>query len=169
AWGGSVSERLRYAEMLRPDGTTVVLGKDEMAYRYRGSRLKKAPGEVVAQAGDVVLRASFALRPGDAVALQEKIAQYRRERLERQPQQASAGSVFKNPPGDHAGRLIEAAGLKGTRRGQAQVSEKHGNFIVNLGGATAPDVLALINLARERVKATTGVELELEVQLVGQW
>jgi UDP-N-acetylmuramate dehydrogenase len=83
--------------------------------------------------------------------------------------EASAGSTFKNPAGDYAGRLIEAAGLKGARIGQAQISPKHANFIINLGGAKAEDVLALVNLARERVKEGAGVELELEVQLVGDW
>jgi UDP-N-acetylmuramate dehydrogenase len=77
--------------------------------------------------------------------------------------------MFKNPPGDHAGRLIDAAGLKGTRSGNAQISEVHANFFVNLGGAHAADVLALIELARATVRAQFGVELELEIELVGEW
>src|SRR3972149_6835382 len=79
----------------------------------------------------------------------------------------SAGSIFKNPPVDYAGRLVEVAGVKGARIGQAIISEKHGNFFVNLGGATATDVLALIALARERVRTTSGIDLELEIRVVG--
>lgn len=86
-----------------------------------------------------------------------------------QPKLRSAGSLFKNPPGDHAGRLIEAAGLKGARRGSAQISEAHANFVVNLGGATADDVLALATLAQDEVKARFGVELEWEVKRVGEF
>ncbi|HWT83716.1 MAG TPA: UDP-N-acetylenolpyruvoylglucosamine reductase, partial [Candidatus Methylomirabilis sp.] len=80
----------------------------------------------------------------------------------------SAGSIFKNPPGDYAGRLVEASGVKGSRIGGAMISEKHGNFFVNLGGARAADVLALIRLARERVRALTGIDLELEIRVVGE-
>jgi UDP-N-acetylmuramate dehydrogenase len=80
----------------------------------------------------------------------------------------SAGSIFKNPPGEHAGRLVDRAGVKGTRIGGAMISEKHGNFFVNLGGARAADVLALVELARERVRATTGIELELEIRVIGE-
>jgi len=77
--------------------------------------------------------------------------------------------VFKNPPGDYAGRLIEAAGLKGAGRGGAAISTVHANFVVNQGGATAADVEALIDLARREVEAGTGVRLELEIELVGEW
>ena len=169
AWGGSVAECLRRAQMLLPNGEVAWLGPGDLAYGYRASLLKGAPGQVVRGNAGVVLRATFALRAGDPAALLEAVARYRRERLARQPAEPSAGSVFKNPPGDYAGRLIEAAGLKGARQGQAQISEKHANFIVNLGGARAADVLALIELARRRVLAATGIDLELEVQLVGDW
>ena len=84
------------------------------------------------------------------------------------PPQASAGSVFKNPPGDYSGRLIEAAGLKGTQIGKAQISPRHANFIVNLGGARAADITALIALARRTVQQQSGVELELEIELRGE-
>jgi UDP-N-acetylmuramate dehydrogenase len=168
AWGGTTADCLRHAEVFRR-GEVVVLRQADLGYAYRASTLKKAPGEVVKGAGDVVLRASFSLRPGDAQALLATIAHFRQQRLASQPVEASAGSTFKNPPGDYAGRLIEAAGLKGTRIGQAQISPKHANFIINLGGAKAEDVLALVNLARQRVKEGAGVELELEVQLVGDW
>ncbi|MBP2672123.1 MAG: UDP-N-acetylmuramate dehydrogenase, partial [candidate division NC10 bacterium] len=78
------------------------------------------------------------------------------------------GSIFKNPPGEYAGRLVEQVGLKGTRMGNAMISAKHGNYIVNLGGARAADVLALVTLARERVRTATGIDLELEVKIVGE-
>jgi UDP-N-acetylmuramate dehydrogenase len=83
--------------------------------------------------------------------------------------QQSAGSVFKNPPGDYAGRLIEQAGLKGVIHGKAQISERHANFIVNLGGASAADVVALMKEARNRVHEKFGVDLELEVEPRGEW
>ncbi len=81
----------------------------------------------------------------------------------------NAGSVFKNPPGGFAGKLLEDAGLKGERRGGAAFSEQHANFIVNLGGAQADEVRALIDLARDRVRAKAGISLEPEVRLVGEW
>jgi len=86
-----------------------------------------------------------------------------------QPPGASVGSMFKNPPGDYAGRLIEQAGLKGMQIGDAQISPVHANFFVNMGSASADDVKALIDLARERVRQRFGVELELEVELIGEW
>ena len=79
------------------------------------------------------------------------------------------GSMFKNPPGDYAGRLIEAAGLKGARVGDAQISPLHANFFINLGNARSSDILALIEMAQEQVKDIFGVELELEIELVGEW
>ena len=92
------------------------------------------------------------------------------ERIAKQPlAQPNTGSIFRNPPGDHAGRLIEAAGLKGTRIGDAVVSEKHANFIVNTGNATATEVRALMRKCQAAVKAAFGVELVPEVELVGQW
>jgi UDP-N-acetylmuramate dehydrogenase len=101
--------------------------------------------------------------------LRQAIDEHKLYRKRTQPPQQSAGSVFKNPPGDYAGRLIEAVGLKGLTHGRAQISERHANFIVNMGGATATDVAALIKEARSRVYAQFGVELELEVELRGAW
>ncbi len=86
-----------------------------------------------------------------------------------QPPGASMGSMFKNPPGDYAGRLIEAAGLKGARIGQVEVSPVHANFFVNHGGAFARDVITLVEVVRRRVREQFGIELELEIQLVGDW
>ncbi len=118
---------------------------------------------------EMIVGATFLLRPDDPAAIQKRVAYYKQHRKDTQPPQQSAGSVFKNPEGDYAGRLIESVGLKGTRIGNAAISEKHANFIVNLGGASAADVVALIALARRTVRERSGVELELEVELRGDW
>ena len=96
------------------------------------------------------------------------MAEYLAQRRRTQPQGRSAGSTFKNPLPDYAGRLLEAAGMKGRQRGQAQFSPLHANFMMNLGGARAADVLALLALARERVREMSGVELETELEIVGE-
>jgi UDP-N-acetylmuramate dehydrogenase len=113
--------------------------------------------------------AELVLEPGDVMAAQARIKELLARRGATQPtQQPSCGSVFRNPPGDHAARLIETAGLKGRRRGDAQVSEKHANFIVNLGAARAADIEALIHEVQDRVQATHSVRLETEVRMVGE-
>jgi UDP-N-acetylmuramate dehydrogenase len=115
------------------------------------------------------LAATLALEPGDVTESQGRIRELLKRRNNSQPiGQPSCGSVFRNPPGDHAARLIEAAGLKGALIGGAQVSEKHANFIINQGNATAADIEALIRRVRERVKADNGVELVTEVHIVGE-
>ncbi|HEX2994302.1 MAG TPA: hypothetical protein VHP14_05740, partial [Anaerolineales bacterium] len=98
-----------------------------------------------------------------------KIEQFGVHRKATQPPGASMGSMFKNPNGDYAGRLIEAAGLKGTRIGNAEVSPLHGNFFINHGATKAEDIKALIELVMKKVKETQGVDLELEIELVGEW
>ena len=105
----------------------------------------------------------------DPGLLKQKAAQFSQRRRQTQPPGATIGSMFKNPPGDHAGRLLEAAGLKGMRIGQAEISRVHANFFVNLGGATARQVRALIDRAREAVRVKFDVALELEIQFVGEW
>jgi UDP-N-acetylmuramate dehydrogenase len=120
------------------------------------------PGEIIAQLGIILHRS-------DPLRLRELIDAYKLHRKQTQPPQQSAGSVFKNPLGDYAGRLIEAVGLKGAIHGRAQLSERHANFIVNVGGARAADVAALIKEAHNRVREQFGVELELEVELRGEW
>jgi UDP-N-acetylmuramate dehydrogenase len=108
--------------------------------------------------------------PADPAAIKARLDDIRRWRREHQPlSQPSAGSVFRNPPGDSAGRLIDACGLKGTRLGGAAISAKHANFIVNEGGATAADVRRLAELARKAVVARFGIELSYEVQFIGDW
>ena len=105
----------------------------------------------------------------DPEKLRATIEEYKRHRKVTQPPQKSAGSVFKNPPGDYAGRLVDQSGLKGKTHGKAQISKRHANFFVNVGGASAADVVALIVEARNRVHEQFSVDLELEVELRGEW
>jgi UDP-N-acetylmuramate dehydrogenase len=115
------------------------------------------------------LQLGIRLHHEDPQKLRALVDQYKQHRKQTQPPQKSAGSIFKNPPGDFAGRLIEEAGLKGKRHGKAQISPRHANFIVNLGGASAADITALIIEAHNRVLDKFGVNLELEVELRGEW
>ncbi len=118
---------------------------------------------------EIIMQLGVRLHREDPRKLRTTIDEHKQYRKRTQPPQQSAGSVFKNPPGDFAGRLIEAVGMKGRMHGKAQISERHANFIVNVGGASAADVAALIREARGRVYEQFGVELELEVELRGEW
>ncbi len=167
AWGGDVASALIQAVLLAPGGTVVEWPVERFEYGYRTSVLKRP--RLPSEPTPVVLEAEFALQPGERIALEGRVAELAARRKASQPAGASCGSVFKNPPGDHAGRLIEAAGLKGRRQGGAEISPVHGNFIVNRGDASAADVWFLIGLARRAVQAQFGVELKLEIELVGDW
>ena len=136
----------------------------DLKLAYRTSRFKEQDLR-----GEVILSTDFTLTSESANVLTERVARYNALRQATQPRRASAGSVFKNPPGLSAARLIERAGLKGKRIGNAQVSRKHANFIVNLGSATANDVLGLITLVGQEILHLFDVELELEIELVGEW
>lgn len=118
---------------------------------------------------EIIMQLGIRLHREDPQVLRQRIEQYKQHRKQTQPPQQSAGSVFKNPPGDFAGRLIEQVGMKGTTIGGARISERHANFIVNVGGASAADVAALIQEAHNRVHQQFGVNLELEVELRGEW
>ena len=163
AHGRDTASTLDHADVLhRHDGR----GRweiEQLEFDYRSSWLKRNPGQAVVLAG------RFDLEPSDPAAVRSTMEEYVEYRQQTQPTGASIGSMFKNPEGDHAGRLIEAAGLKGERRGEAEISSKHANFFVNHGGATAADVYALIELAQQRVAEKFDVELELEVELLGDW
>ncbi|GAC1344121.1 MAG: UDP-N-acetylmuramate dehydrogenase [Ktedonobacteraceae bacterium] len=135
---------------------------DEQGYPIVAPRGLIEPAEIIMQLG-------IRLHHEDPQNLRKLIEQYKQHRKRTQPPQQSAGSVFKNPAGDFAGRLIEEAGMKGMMQGKAQISERHANFIVNSGGATATDVVTLIREARKRVHEKFGVDLELEVELRGDW
>jgi UDP-N-acetylmuramate dehydrogenase len=163
---GDLASNFLVAEILQQDGTVRRWSKSELGFAYRTSRLKqlKAQGRPA-----VVLGAELALSAGQPEALQAKVDQFVAHRKRTQPPGASLGSMFKNPPGDFAGRLIEAAGLKGSRLGQVEISSLHANFFVNLGDGRAADVLALIRQAQAAVLHQFGVKLELEVELVGEW
>jgi UDP-N-acetylmuramate dehydrogenase len=144
--------------VVEPDGRARWRGPDGVQARYRRTDLD----------GCVVLAADLELRPGCPERLRERRLELVRRKAAVQPVEArSAGCVFKNPAGGSAGRLIDELGLKGLRRGGAVVSPLHGNFIVNEGGATPEDVLALVEDVRGRVRAACGVELLTEVRLIG--
>jgi UDP-N-acetylmuramate dehydrogenase len=166
AHGGELGGSLVVAEILQQDGTVRRWNPAELAFEYRASRLKrlKAQGRAT-----VILAAELRLAEGEPATLQARMEEFTAHRRRTQPPGASLGSMFKNPPGDYAGRLIEAAGLKGARLGQAQISPLHANFFVNLGQARAADILALIHKAHAAVLKQFGVDLELEVELVGEW
>lgn len=164
AFGGDVAGTLLSAQLLEADGSVVERPVEWFAFDYRTSCLKRQP---VGQRRTVLLAASFNLQPGNPAALEQRAAEILEWRQTRHPSGATMGSTFKNPPGTHAGYLIEQAGLRGYRIGGAQISEKHGNFFMNVGHATAADVLALIEHARNEVLRQFGVELELEIELLG--
>ena len=162
AFGGDVSGDLISAELLTMEGKETFT-VEQFGYGYRTSVLKR--GELKA----MVLSAEFALKNSTKEEVTVKIQQFSAHRKTTQPPGASMGSMFKNPNGDYAGRLIEAAGLKGTRIGNAEISPLHGNFFVNQENTKAEDIRALIELVQKTVKEKQGVELELEIELVGEW
>ena len=164
AFGSSISEHLIWAELLTPDRRLERLSAAELDYGYRSSRLKR--GELP---GTVVVRGVLRLHRAAVEQTTARVAAFQRQRTLSQPRLLSAGSVFANPEGDYAGRLIEAAGLKGRRIGGAEISTQHANFIVNPGGATARDVYDLMRLAQESVWASAGVWLQAEIELLGRW
>lgn len=161
AYGHFFYEPLEAVEIIDKNGCLKQLAVDELEYGYRNTSLMRE--------GAVVTKVILALKKGDARELTAQVESTLQTRRKNQPLDLpSAGSVFKNPPGDHAGRLVEAAGLRGLSHGGAQVSEKHGNFIVNLGQAKATDVLSLIDEVRNIVKEKFDVILEPEVRLIGE-
>lgn len=160
AHGACIADYLKWVTILDARGVVCELPKTELAFAYRTSRFKQAREEIV-------LRAEFELHRDDPQACIARMRQYTEHRRRTQPTEPSVGSMFKNPPGDAAGRLIDAAGLKGMRVGGVAVSTVHANFFVNRGGAMASEVLQLVEIVRERVRVQFGVELELEIQVVG--
>ncbi len=170
AHGSETADILVEAEVISPDGTPTTLKPEDLGFRYRTSRLQGSH--------KIVTSATFQLSPGhDAAAVKAATATDLRQRRETQPYHLpNCGSVFRNPPradaegrAYSAGRLIQLAGLKGHQIGQAQISTLHANFIVNLGGAKASDVLALIRYAQAAVYERNGVELKTEVKIIGSF
>jgi UDP-N-acetylmuramate dehydrogenase len=170
AHGGDMAGNLELAEILHLDEEA---GQEQprreawpqarLGLEYRSSIFKRRPGKAV------VLSAVLKLKHSSPQAVQARLDEYVAYRRRTQPPGASMGSMFKNPPGDYAGRLIEAAGMKGIRIGNAQISSLHANFFINQGEANAADVFSLIQMARQAVANKFGVKLELEIELVGEW
>jgi UDP-N-acetylmuramate dehydrogenase len=161
AFGGEIGRVVERLEGVHPSGRAEDLPRARLAFEYR--RLELPPGWIIT---GVRLR----LERGAAVEMRARVAAAREKRKKSQPLGLpNAGSIFKNPPNAYAGRLLEEAGFKGLERGGARISERHANVIVNQGGATAEDVRSLMEEMRERVYARSGILLEPEVKLVGEW
>jgi UDP-N-acetylmuramate dehydrogenase len=163
AFGSEVGEILESAEVVLPSGEVMRFSAQDLRISYRHSALQDPPLK-----GAVVTEVWLRLSPGDKETARQEVRRVMSERKASQPTGVrSLGSTFKNPDGAHAGRLLDSCGLKGITVGGAQVSTEHANFICNLGGARAADVLALTDLMRQRVRKQFGVELELEIIPVG--
>jgi UDP-N-acetylmuramate dehydrogenase len=162
AHGSSISEVLDHVEVWSlPESRVIALRADDIGFSYRRSQLP---------ARSFVVNARFALSPAEREDIRQRMSEAREWRRATQPLgEPNCGSVFKNPPNDHAARLVEECGLKGLSVGGAMVSPKHANFIVTSPGATAADVLGVIGVVVTRVREMTGVTLEREVQLVGRF
>jgi len=159
AWGREMKDVVASISILDADGRMKDISRKDLLFEYRRLELPE---------GAIITDADFLLVRGEKGAIRGRISEIAVARRERHPvAQRSAGSVFKNPPGCPAGKMIEAAGLKGLRVGGAEVSQKHGNFIVNTGGAKAADVIALIDTIRERIRDTRGILLEQELKIIG--
>jgi len=154
-----IGDVITLLKLVREDGALGTLKREDLNFQYRESHLPP---------DSVVLEVTLALERGDPKAIRADIHKRLMARKATQPlSYPNAGSIFKNPPGDYAARLIEKAGLKGTRIGGAEISRQHANFIINKGAARAEEVMALIKIARQKVLEETGIKLELEVKLWG--
>ncbi|MDP8925047.1 MAG: UDP-N-acetylmuramate dehydrogenase [Chloroflexota bacterium] len=164
AFDSSMANTLIDLDLVTAGGEPRTLTNADLRYEYRASVLKR--GEL----GPILVTSvRCAVRRVDPIQASSRIVEQQATRSATQPRQLSAGSIFANPPGDYAGRLVEAAGLKGERCGGAEISGHHANFIVNTGGATATDVYCLLHRAQQTVWERFGVWLRPEVQLVGAW
>ena len=162
AYGGEIRQVLKSADVLTPGGEVLTLPVEEMKMGYRTS--------IVSKMDYVVLAAELVLRKGDKEKIRAKMDELKEKRVSKQPLEfGSAGSTFKRPEGYFAGRLIEEAGLRGFRVGNAQVSEKHCGFVINRGGATAREVAELMETIVRRVEENSGVRLEPEVKRIGEF
>ncbi|HEY2664707.1 MAG TPA: UDP-N-acetylmuramate dehydrogenase [Candidatus Binataceae bacterium] len=161
AFGGEMARVVTQVHGVTGQGQRQALSRNEVNFAYRRTDLP---------VGFIITRVEFELERGDRQSLRARVAELKNKRGSRQPRGLpNAGSIFRNPPGAFAGKLLESAGLKGERHGKAAFSDRHANFIVNLGGARAEDVHALIEIARRRVRESSGIWLEPEVRLVGDW
>lgn len=161
AYGGEVQDVIVQCTVLTPSGEKLVLSKEDLELGYRKS--------IISKNGYYVLSAEFELQKGNQEEIDAKIADLTFQRESKQPLEfPSAGSVFKRPPGYFAGKLIQDSGLQGKGFGGAEVSTKHAGFIVNKNNATATDYISTIEMVKKAVKENFGVELELEVKIVGE-
>jgi UDP-N-acetylmuramate dehydrogenase len=161
AYGSEFEKVIDQVDGFTHEGEPFRLSRNQMTFTYRDSHLP---------VGMVVTEVRLRLRREDSVKVSSRVRELVTKRKASQPSgYPNSGSMFRNPPGDFAGRLIEAAGLKGKKIGRAQISERHGNFIVNLGGAKSEDVRQLMELAHAEVRTRFGIELEAEVRLLGDW
>jgi len=161
AYGSEFEKVVDVVEAMSAEGRSILYRRGEMTFSYRDSHLPT---------GTVITRAHLRLLKGETVEVDSKVRELVGRRKSSQPSGfPNSGSMFRNPPGDYAGRLIDAAGLKGKRIGQAQIAERHANFIVNLGGGKAEDVRQLMRLAQAEVLRQFGVELNPEVKMLGEW
>jgi UDP-N-acetylmuramate dehydrogenase len=158
AFGGETKDVLIEARGIDRAGNARTFSNADMGFTYRNSN---APADIV------FVSALFQGRAGDPAQIESEMAAIRRKREASQPKNMTCGSTFKNPPGNSAWKVIEAAGCRGLTVGGAQVSDKHCNFLINMGGAKAADIEALGEMVRERVKAHSGVELEWEIKRIG--
>lgn len=162
AYGGEMKDVLESADVLTKDGTIKTLSQEELELGYRTS--------VAAKTGCIVLESVIRLEKGDLLAIHSCMEELKERRITKQPLEfPSAGSTFKRPKGYFAGKLIQDAGLRGFQVGGAQVSEKHCGFVINKGGATAADVVSLMEQVSDKVEAVSGVRLEPEVKRIGEF
>ena len=161
AYGGEMAQVLTKVCVLQKDGTVAEMSKEELDMRYRHTKLMEL--------GCVVLEAEFELKQGNKGEIAARMADFAQRRREKQPiQYPSSGSFFKRPEGYFAGKLIQDAGLKGATIGGAQISELHAGFMINIGNATAGDILNLMEKVQNEVMAQFGVQLEPEVRIIGE-
>jgi UDP-N-acetylmuramate dehydrogenase len=170
AHGADTASVLESSTLLLGDGSEAVVPAADLGLAYRHSRVKAANPPGSADPVEIVLAAIFRLTPADPAEIKARLDDIRRWRREHQPLGIpSAGSVFRNPDGDSAGRLVDELGLKGYRRGGAAVSEKHANFIVNDGKGSASDVRGVAEHVRAEVRRRAGIDLVFEIEFAGDW
>jgi UDP-N-acetylmuramate dehydrogenase len=160
AFGREMSSLVRGVEIVTPGGNRMDMDRQDLSFGYRKLEIPE---------GAVITRVRLKLEKSTAREVAARMGDCLTRRKRTQPlEYPSAGSIFKNPVGDHAGRLIQMAGLKGKKNGSAMISTKHANWIVNTGGASAQDILDLITLVRQTVREKTGIDLEPEIKVIGQ-
>lgn len=161
SFGFEIGNVIEAVTVINGRGDVVAIKRDRLNFGYRSSSISE---------GNIIISSTVALEKGDPEGVAKRIKDFFREKIDKQPlSEHSAGCVFKNPPGDYAARLIDAAGCKGMRRGDIEVSGKHANFFINAGNGRASDFIALMEDVRERISGLFGVVLEAEIKAVGRF